>query len=192
MMSAAGQAARHLRHLITGAMKKLSEFPKADGTLTGESMEAADHRDLARAWLDLGRWGRAWPHYCLAINLDPEAEGLIQEAAQTALAKEDLIQARGLARRLLNLKAGRPEAMNLLSRVERQQQTWLDQAREALTAGDWITAWLLARKVLTAEPDQIEAHEIQKRCRPARTDRIKTEEPEGGLVAGAPLQAGKK
>lgn len=192
MMSAAGQAARHLRHLISEVIKKLSEFLKADRALTGGPIGAAEHRALGKFWMDLGRLGRAWPHYCSAINLEPNAEDLILEAAQLALAREDLGQAKALARRLLNLRPGSREAEQLLSRIEGRRQTWLDQARAALAAGDWVTAWLLARKVLTTEPDHVEAKEIQNCCRPARTDRIKTEEPEGGLVAGASLRAGQR
>jgi len=190
MMSAAGQAAGRLHHQISEAMKKLSEFLKAERALTQGPISAAEHRALGKIWMDLGRSSRAWGHYCQALKLEPNEEDVIIEAAQLALAREDLDQALTLARRLLTLSTKKMEAERLLSQIEDQRQTWLDQARAALAADDWVTAWLLARKVLTAEPDHLEAREIQNRCRQLRADSSKTNELVDGLKAKASLRAG--
>lgn len=176
LMDSINQGARRLRALVKETGQKLKVFFNARAALARDPESPASSKAMARALAGLGRLRDAGQYYRDALALQPSDANLMLEAAQVRLDSENLAQAHDLAVKALVISPDLKDADLLAGRIKAGVQGWLDQASISLSEGDWITALLLARKILAYDAQDARAKNLERQCLHLREERIREAE----------------
>ncbi len=176
------KAIEELRELVDEAGRRISALYSAETGLSSQPDSASAHLNAARACKAAGSFRLAVSHYRAAAALDPENADLLSESAGFCLEHGCPEKAAELLRVFKSDPAATPEESLLLeNKIAAEAESLLVRAKNSLNDRDWISALLIARRVLRIDEGNQAAADIEAKALQMRAERLEEASRRSGL-----------